>query len=591
MRRHFQNKDDFSMRIQLNIFQKMLLLLLALLTPVMALYYYSNHKSIGVIQEELIKSNLNRMELFMAQLDASIEKFELVSAPMLVDTNVLEYLYNLSLSDYTMMKTRLLIQEKLSLASVSGNWRNDVTVYFPQRGEGISSSPSYEYDREEFVSRFSLGWSYSENLGMGSGFTRTYVTAGDQSARPGDQDVAVRINLYKWSFENLLDAYKSGHSGNPFFYKAGHAVIASRSADGPATDEVVAELGDRVRSRTSGYLIRSLEDKPYLITYYYSNLLDWHLVDAVPLDQIVGPIKQQRVLFGAASIILLLAGIAAASALYWNVQRPIFHLVRGVQRIKRGDYAYRLPKKANNEFAFLMQNFNEMSAQIQDLIENVLQSRIHARDATLKQLQAQIHPHFLYNCLGFIINMTKMGQNRAVIDMAHHLADYYRYTTRMDNQGVSLGEELAFVRLHLEILRLRSDSLTYGIELPEELADVRVPRLLIQPLVENALVHGLENVDYPGRMEIRVCVREGRVRVEVDDNGKGLKAEEIDRLLAELRVPAGEYAGCGLWNVNQRLQGHFGADARIAVSPSRLGGLSVKLIWGLETATIREESE
>nr|WP_256702304.1 HAMP domain-containing protein [Paenibacillus sp. P32E] len=92
----------------------------------------------------------------------------------------------------------------------------------------------------------------------------------------------------------------------------------------------------------------------------------------------------------------LLTGIAAASALYWNVHRPIFQLVRAVQRIKGGDYAYRLPKKSNNEFAFLMQNFNEMATQIQDLIENVLQSRILARDATLKQLQAQIHPHFLY---------------------------------------------------------------------------------------------------------------------------------------------------------------------------------------------------
>lgn len=145
------------MRIKFNIFQKMLVLLLILLTPVVALYYYSTSKSINVIQEELIKASLNRMELFVAQLDASIEKFDLVSAPMLVDTNVLEYLYNLNMSDYSLMKTRLLIQEKLSLASASGNWRNDVTVYFPQRDDSISSSPSYEYDLKEFESRFSLG--------------------------------------------------------------------------------------------------------------------------------------------------------------------------------------------------------------------------------------------------------------------------------------------------------------------------------------------------------------------------------------------------------------------------------------------------
>ncbi|WP_058304284.1 sensor histidine kinase [Gorillibacterium timonense] len=579
------------MRIKLNIFQKMVVLLLILLIPVQALYYYSMNKSITIIQEELIKSSLNRMELFMAQLDASIEKFELISAPMLIDSNVLEYLYNFKMSDYSQMKTRLLIQEKLSLASVSGNWRNDVTVYFPQRGEAISTSPSYEYDHEELVNRFSLGWSYSEDLSIGSGFTRTYITTGHKSANPDDLNLAVRINLYKWSFENLLDTYKSGHSDNPFFYKAGYEYITSRSAESLKLDDIVAELGDKVNGQTSGFLIHTFDGKRYLITYYYSNLLDWHLIDFVPLDQIIGPIVQQRVLFSASSIILLITGIAAASVLYWNVQRPIFHLIRGVQRIKRGDYAYRLPTKSNNEFAFLMENFNEMAEQIQDLIENVLQSRIHARDATLKQLQAQIHPHFLYNSLGFIINMTKMGKDRAVIDMAHHLADYYRYTTRMDNQGVRISEELAFVRIHLEILRLRNETLTYSIELPDTLAEQRIPRLLIQPIVENALVHGLENVDYPGQVEIKASVKDGLVNLVVEDNGKGMDKEQLDQLLMNLRIPAGDYAGCGLWNVYQRLQGYYGADAKIEVSPSRLGGLAVRLVWRLENVKDKGKGE
>lgn len=579
------------MRIKFSIFQKMLVLLLILLTPVVGLYYYSTSKSINVIQEELIKASLNRMELFVAQLDASIEKFDLVSAPMLVDTNVLEYQYNHGISDYSLMKTRVLIQEKLSLASTSGNWRNDVTVYFPQRHESISSSPTYEYDLEEFKDRFSLGWSYSEDLEIGSGFTRTYVTTGYQPARPDELGIAVRINLYKWSFENLLDTYKSGHSDNPFFYKKGHAIIASRSSDGARMDGVIAELGDRLSSRDSGYLIHSNGGKPYLITYYYSKLLDWHFVDSVLLDQIIGPIKQQRILFGASSVILLLSCIIAASALYWNVHRPIFQLVRAVQRIKRGDYAYRLPKQSNNEFAFLMQNFNEMATQIQDLIENDLQSRILAREATLKQLQAQIHPHFLYNCLGFIINMTKMGKDRAVIEMAYHLADYYRYTTRMDNQGVSIREELAFVRIHLEILRLRNETLIYSIELPDELADQRIPRLLIQPIVENAIVHGLENVEYPGQVKIRVFTADSRLYLEVEDNGKGLDHEQVDALYKELLIPSEEYTGCGLWNVYQRLQGYFGIDAQITINPSKLGGLTVRLDWRIEAGNEKKEEE
>ncbi|MHA7965565.1 sensor histidine kinase [Paenibacillus sp. CAU 1782] len=579
------------MPIKFTIFQKMLLPLLILLLSIVSLFYYSTSRSITVIQEELIKASLNRMELFVAQLNADIEKFDLVSAPMLVDTNVLEYLYNIDMSDYSLMKNRMLIQEKLSLASASGNWRNDITVYFPQRDESISSSPSSLYIPEQFDSRFSLGWSFREDLESGPGFTRTYVKTGYKPANPDELDVAVRINIYKWSFENLLDTYKSGNSGQSFFYKEGHAMIASRSSEGPSKEEIVAELGDRVSGLDSGFMIRTFEGKVYLVTYYYTSLLEWHLVDSVPLDQIIGPIKQQRMLFGIFSAILLVFGVATASVLYWNVQKPVFRLVLAVQRIKQGDYAYRLPKKSNNEFAFLMQNFNEMATQIQNLIENVLQSRILARDATLKQLQAQIHPHFLYNCLGFIINMTKMGKDRAVMDMAYHLADYYRYTTRMDNQGVSLSEELAFVRTYLEILRLRNETLTYSIQLPDELAGLRIPRLLIQPIVENAIVHGLENVDYSGRVEIRAYAKEGSFYLNVEDNGKGLSQEQIKRLYMELAVPADEYGGCGLWNVNQRLQGHFGQNAGIAIGPSKLDGLSVELTWSLEKSNQPREDK
>lgn len=579
------------MPIKFSIFQKMLVLLLILLTSIVTLFYYSTSRSITVIQEELIKASMNRMELFVAQLDSDIEKFDLVSAPMLVDTNVLDYLYNLDIGHYSLMKNRMLIQEKLSLASASGNWRNDITVYFPQRDESISSSPSSQYNPEEFENRFSLGWSFREDLESGPGFTRTYVKTGYRPANPDDLDVAIRINIYKWSFENVLDTYKSGHSGHPFFYRIGESLIESRSSNGPSKDDVVSELGERVDGKESGHMISTFDGKVYLVTYYYSQLLEWHLVDSVPLDQIIGPIKQQRLLFGVFSAILLLFGITAASVLYWNVQKPVLRLVHAVQRIKQGDYAYRLPKKTTNEFAFLMRNFNEMATQIQNLIENVLQSRILARDATLKQLQAQIHPHFLYNCLGFIINMTKMGKDRAVMDMAHHLADYYRYTTRMDNQGVRLDEELAFVRTHLDILRLRNDTLTYSIEIPGELAGIRIPRLLIQPIVENAIVHGLDDSDYPGRVVIRAAALERHVVLTVEDNGKGLSAEQIQRLHMELAVPAGEYEGCGLWNVHQRLIGHFGPEGGIVIEPSILGGLNVKLAWEWKPRDQMKEDE
>jgi len=563
----------------LNIFQKIVIMILLLLTPIMAVYYYSSTKSLEIVRSELIKASLNKMEVFTVQMETSIEKFELVSTPLLVDTNIQEYLHNFSLSDYTMLKTRSLIQEKLSLASVSSNWRNNVTVYLPHNRVAVSSFNNLRVDPEELIAHYSPAWQYGENPFTGKGFTRYFLNTADDPQRPETADLILAISLSEWDFKDLLDTYKSGDAGDPFFYRDGKPIIASRDAD-PASLELVSEWTSALPlTDKSGHFIHDMADTSYLISYYRSDLLGCYLVDYFPLDRVIAPILDQRLLFGLTSALILLTGITAAFMLYRNVQIPIFQLIRGVQRVKRGDYSYRIARNPRNEFSFLMQNFNEMSAQIEHLVENELKSRIQARDATLKQLQAQIHPHFLYNCLGFVINMSKLGHNRAVIDMSYNLADYYRYSTRMDNQWVTLKEEMEFVVNFLEIHRLRIDTLTYSVELPEACGRVGMPRFIVQPIVENALVHGLENVEHPGRVEIRAVLAEGCVQLVVEDNGKGMTQEEIAAVQASLDISADAYAGCGLWNVYQRLVRRFGGEAYLRLERSPLGGMKVSVGW------------
>jgi len=565
----------------LNIFQKILIMIAALLMPVMGLYYFSTQQSLNVIQEQLIKSNMNNMGTFMIQLENSLEKFELVSSPLLIDTNLLEYEHDLSLRGYSMLKTISMLQEKLSLARVSSNWDNNVTIYLPKKGEAITSDTVYAYDREWLKEHFSLDWQYGDSPSMGPGFSRYFIYGGEDVTNPESAVSVLSIEIYRKDFEKLLDAYKEGNVGDPFLYRSDDPVIRSRTADAEGVAWVGGELKTVADLGQSGHLIRDRSGKSYLISYYRSDLLSAYLVDYYPMDRIIQPIVRQRIWFGVIFALLLITGLAAASILYRSVQIPVRHMMRGVKRLKSGDFSYRLFPSKQSEFRVLTEYFNEMTEQIQHLIENELQSRIQARDATLKQLQAQIHPHFLYNCLGFMINTTKLGQNNATIDMAHHLADYYRYSTRMDNQEVSLREELEFVRNYLEIHRLRMETLTYVIEPGKRQDEVHIPRFLIQPMVENALVHGLENVDHPGRISIRVRDADGRVEIAIEDNGQGMTNADRLRLQHELSIPADDYSGCGLWNVYQRAIHHFGDDASLTFTQSELGGLCVTLGWNL----------
>jgi len=564
---------------QSNIFQKILFVIIVLLMPIMGLYYYSTQQSLDVVREELIKSNLNKMSTFMIQLENSLEKLELVSSPLLIDTNLLEYEHNFSLRGYSMLRTLAMLQEKLSIASVSSNWSNRITIYLPKKEQAITPYSYYTYDREWLNDHFSPNWKFGEYSHARQGYARYFMYAGEDVTKPETAEAVLSIEINRQEFEKLLDTYKEVNMGDPFLYVAGEPIIENRTAQTEGIAWVSDELQSIAEMGKSGHLIRKWSGNSYLINYYRSDMLNAYLVDYYPMDRIIQPIIRHRTWFSVISSLILITGVVAALMLYKSVQIPIFQLIRGVKRIKSGDYSFRLSKSKQNEFRFLMEYFNEMAEQIQHLIENELRSRIQARDANLKQLQAQIHPHFLYNCLGFMINMTKLGQYKATIDMANHLADYYRYSTRMDNQVVSLQEELEFVRHYLEIHRLRMDTLTYSIESDVRLEEVNVPRFLIQPIVENALVHGMENVDHPGCISIRVKEAAGRIEIMIEDNGIGMIQEEMRKLQHEISLPADDYSGCGLWNVYQRMIHHFGEDASLTFSPSDLGGLSVALSW------------
>lgn len=573
---------------KLNIFEKSILVIVLSLVPFMLLFYYSTEKSIHVMQDELINSSKHKMRPFMVQLDSNIMNFELAAADLMMDSNILDYRYNMVFGNFELYRTRVLIKEKLSLSSSSGNIQNYLTVYFPQKPDAISSLPNTHPNRKVMKGRLHKQWLYEDDPNMGPGFTKYLIKTYAPSLLWEDQHLVLGIGLYQKGFESMLDSYKSGNSGDPFFYKKGFPSIPNRTLDVSRKEWAVQELSKIVELGKSGHLIRSFSGTPYLITYHISESLGWYLVDTTPMDDIFEPIKEQRILFWVTLMVFVAAGLVAAFTLYRHVQIPILRLLRGVQRIKQGNYSYRVADHTNNEFKILIQNFNEMAEQIQYLIENELQARLQARDAMLNQLQAQIHPHFLYNCFGYIINMTKLGKSDAVVNMAHHLSDFYRYSTRMDSQMVPIKKEMDFITSFLMIHRLRDDNLSFTIELPAALESCFVPRFLIQPIVENVLVHGFANMDEGKKVIIRASEYMGKIAVSIEDSGTGMLEPEIKKVLRKLHTPAKDYKGCGLWNVYQRLVNHYGKDSEMRIEPSTLGGLSVTLVWQVEASKERD---
>jgi len=274
-------------------------------------------------------------------------------------------------------------------------------------------------------------------------------------------------------------------------------------------------------------------------------------------------------------------GISASILLYRNIQSPIKKLIQGLRRVQRGDYSVRLHSKDQNEFSFLFHRFNDMSHQIQDLIENVFHEKIRAKEATLKQLQAQINPHFLYNCLGYIINMAQMKDEQAVVSMAHNLSAYYRYTTRMERETSSLRDEIKLLINYLDIQKLRNGRIEYHIDIPEDMLAQSVPRLMLQPMVENSVIHGVAKSYSSGEIRITGESVDGFGKIYIDDDGPGLSPGQYEALNLKMQEPLQEEMGCGLWNTNQRIMHLFGSRSYLLFGPSPLGGFRTEIVWEL----------
>jgi two-component system sensor histidine kinase YesM len=559
----------------LSIFSKIMIIVCLLLIPLLLLFAYSNYVSTNVE-----KSNVNRLSFFLNQMDTNAEQlskaaFTLGREPEAVKFQSIHLSYDL----FDSIQIRQTLLEKIKLQSASYSWMNKLSMYSPALNQLVSTNALENYDLSYFQKNMSPDWVYRPQTNPSDQPNYFYRYSSDPSLLFGELDevnVIIEVGFAARNIELMLDQFKTGSSGEPFFFHNAYDPIMNSTAN----RQTVNELANLLRSDTllhSGSKAAQINGIKYMLSYAKSNSLDWYLVDVVPLESVLAPITTSRNLFYTTISMLLLTSIMASYLLFKNVQVPITRLIASVNNLKRGNFSSRLTQKASREFTILFNHFNSMAEQIQDLVEKVLREKIRARDATLKQLQSQINPHFLYNSLAFIQSMAQLENKQAIIAMTQHLSKYYRYATRIEHQEVTMENELSLIINYLEIHKLQTRRLDYGIDVPDEVKASLIPRLLVQPIVENAIVHGIECKSGIGTIMISGYVTETEQLLIIEDNGIGTSAEEIAALNEKFTQELDEELGHGMWNVHQRLRHQFGGCSGLHVSASLLGGWKVTL--------------
>lgn len=572
-----------------NLFTKIVSIMVIMLIPITILYFYSNKTTTDVLRTELNTSNSNQLSFFQNQVESNMELLSSWPILLIHDPDILSlkdtYLKgtHLNLDAINLIKR---IQTKISIQESSSNWKSKLYLYSPSIHRMVSENDAIPYSDEDLKREVKSGW-HVENIAEQDGdhfvFSWFSFTPFMSEFSPEKVNTIMKVEFDSRNIEDMLDKFKSDGRRDPFYYKQGTGLIFNRSADKLLAEELVERL-EQEQLRQSENRTVNIKGESYSVNIVYSDKMGWYLIDYMPLSEILHPIQTSNRLFYFAIGALLLMSCLVAYLLYVQVQVPVRLLVGGFQRLKQGDYSTRVEIKGKNEFSFLSGRFNSMVEQIQMLIENVLMEKIHVREARLKQLQSQINPHFFYNCFSFITSMAKLDNMSAVVGMSHNLSRYYRYTTRQERDLVALSEETEFVTHYLEIQKMRMSRLQYEVHIPQQMRKRDLPPLVLQPLVENAVIHGIEPVSKEGLVRITGSCNGRDMVLTVDDDGKGMTSEEIIELENKLGKAMDEEMGCGLWNVHQRMRLRFGEDAGLTIAPSPLGGLQVKLQWLLPLA-------
>jgi two-component system sensor histidine kinase YesM len=342
----------------------------------------------------------------------------------------------------------------------------------------------------------------------------------------------------------------------------------------PIKDEGLRKL---ILSRDSLSQIVDTQTGKKLITSSSYEKLGWKLVNIVPVEMITGDIQKNSrmtIVIGAICLIFALLGAGTLSRVIVN---PLQKLAKAMRRAKEGDLDVSAQIYTADEIGLLASVFNSMIVRIKDLLQRAELDQKMKKEYELALIHAQIKPHFLYNTLDLVYMLNDLGRNEEARDTTKALADFYRIALSKGSEMITIGEEIKNARDYMSIQRVRyPDVFDFDIEVPQELMRYKIPKLSIQPLVENAIYHGLKMKGSLGHIWISGC-REGQVVVlTVRDDGIGMPASKLKDIFN--RNPQdGIPVSFGIFSVHERIRLYFGEEYGVAISSREREGAEVKI--------------
>lgn len=570
-----------------NLLKKIIILFSALLLPLFLVGFISLSYGNHTLRRQVLSSISNTNGSYISHLDTSLYTTYKTCFSLAHYSNLQRFVTNFpSLSVYEQSFQINLLREQLSTMRLSlpfcesaHAFFKDLHVMYHSSGYFLGSFSTLSDEDfskfEEFTKQDGMLHAYRNPLTGQSELA--YILIPSPSAGYGVSFVISQDELSQYLSDNF------SYEGEHYLFTAGKNFYLT---DFPNKESSFCKsLLNKVEKKAknySGYPIITVGKENYYVFLYSLSHSSSQYLRLIPTSEILGSTNTFSIFMIIFVFVLSIVCVVFFIGIYRMIHKPFHSLTTAFEEVEKGNFSVMIDPDQNSDFSYLFCAFNNMTSKLHRLIEQDYKQKMLLQKAELKQLQAQINPHFLYNSFFMLQRMIKMEMMEESQEMTTALGVYFRYLTRNNMDNVTLETEYEHAKTYAYIQGLR---FTGRIEiqfedLPEDFKDLPVPKLILQPLLENAFNYGLNNKMENGILKVHFTCSEETLTIMVEDNGEEL-SDEILMSLRERLLNAKEssenYEMTGLLNIQRRLSIFSDFTYSLEVCRSFMGGLCVTI--------------
>lgn len=564
-------------------YKKLILLFFAVIAPFFLLSMFLLEQNSSAIRNRILTSIQEKSNLTALTITNVIDQINHTATEMSTQSNLRRLAtVNYPQTLYETAKDILQVQEQQASIKNANQYIENIAIYYLERTQayncpGDGRASFFEFTPEEYQTLKDAAKSSDTLLLYDQTLTEVILPS-------YSTNYLIRIDLSSDAVSSLLENSFTEYRTYYLLDAFGHSYQLTNFAEKQLVQIPDNNLSDKliIDGKLYYHFFSALPYGEAQIHFFFAH-------DELFADTMI--YQYLNLFFG---LFILLASFFFLFCCFTIIHKPIQTLINAFQDINNQNYNVRIFSTKNSDFTYLYNEFNHMAQRLGTLIEKDYQQQILLNKAELKQLQAQINPHFLYNSL-FLLR--RMIQDE-LYEEAYHMSDtmglYFQYITRNSQDYMPLSREYHHAILYCEIQKLRFEG-RISVEtdvLPDEYSNILVPKLIIQPIIENAFNYGLQGKVTDGLLKITVSGSSTELVIRVEDNGEDLSAEQLEEIRTNLQtsMSGNQFREMtGILNIQRRLSIYSDGSSCLKASRSPLGGLCIELFIPVQPTHKKEK--